>query len=90
MRETLLIDCQGVETEAQFWNRYLDAIEPDARPHFGRNLDAFNDALSGGPGWPGDVDVRFINVASLTDIRDGEFLRALEDIGATSGRIAFS
>lgn len=90
MRNTIVIDCQGIGTEAEFWDRYIDAVPPDARRHFGRNLDAFNDALAGGPGWPGDVDVQFLNVASLRGIRDGDFLRALREITAQSGQITLS
>jgi ribonuclease inhibitor len=90
MRNTLVIDCQGIGTEAQFWDRYVDAIPPESRRYFGRNLDAFNDALAGGPGWPGDVDVQFLNAASLRGIRDGDFLSALEEITAQSGQITFS
>jgi len=37
----------------EFWQRYLTAAQPDGAAFFGRNLDAFWDAVEGGgPGWP--------------------------------------
>jgi RNAse (barnase) inhibitor barstar len=81
MARTLTIDCGGVRTEAAFWQRYLDAAEPE-EGGFGGNLDAFWDALAGGPGWPGDVDLKFVNTAGLAALRDGQFIAALKKIAA--------
>jgi len=42
-----------------FWRVWLEAVGSDGR-HFGRNLDAFNDALRGGPGFPERDDDDYI------------------------------
>ena len=63
---TIIIDCAGVRSSDEFWTRYLDATRPDGAEHFGRNLDAFWDAIEkGGPGWPGEVALDFRHVESL-------------------------
>ncbi len=49
------IEGSRLTDEAAFWREYLAAVRPDGAEHFGRNLDAFRDAVtSGGPGWPGE------------------------------------
>mgnify|MGYP005852709671 CR=1 FL=1 len=48
------IDGSRLTDEAAFWREYLAVVRPDGTEHFGRNLDAFRDAVAaGGPGWPG-------------------------------------
>ncbi len=78
----VIIDCRGIEDCAEFWRRYIDAAQP-AEGGFGRNLDAFRDALAGGPGWPGDCEVILENTAALQPLATsaGEsFLEALRQI----------
>lgn len=55
------------------WERYVEAAQPDGARHFGRNLHAFWDAISGGgPGWPGDdVELVFRNSESLAALTSG-------------------
>jgi hypothetical protein len=81
-----------VASEAEFWDRYVEATNPLGKASFGRNLDAFWDAVEGGgPGWPGDVALIFKNAASLAALRDGRFLAALEKIASeTSTSIAIT
>jgi hypothetical protein len=57
-----------------FWSVWLEALGGDGR-RFGRNLDAFNDALSGGPGTPetGDDDDDW---TYLVEWREHELSRA--------------
>lgn len=43
----------------EFWRVWLEAVGSDGG-YFGRNLDAFNDALSGGPGFPERDDDDYI------------------------------
>jgi ribonuclease inhibitor len=65
----ILIDCEGATSASDFWQRYVDAAKPQGADLFGRNLDAFWDAIEhGGPGWPGDVKLVFINSAALAKV----------------------
>ncbi|WP_242919431.1 barstar family protein [Caulobacter sp. CCUG 60055] len=59
---------------------------------FGRNLDAFWDAVEHqGPGWPGEVQLVFTNTAALAGLRTaggGSLLDGLRRIAAEATRIA--
>ena len=79
------IPCRGLRSEAAFWNAYLDAVKPDGAGRFGRNLDAFRDALlGGGPGWPGECELRLVDSTALSALREGTFLERLEQIAGES------
>jgi Barstar (barnase inhibitor) len=79
--QNFIIDCTRIKTEADFWRQYLLTVQPEGTEFFGRNLDAFWDALSGGgPGWPGQSSVFFINTETLKDIDNGYFYRQLKKI----------
>ncbi|WDZ78559.1 barstar family protein [Ensifer adhaerens] len=83
----VVIDCTGIRSAAEFWQRYLDVAEPEGAGMFGCNLDAFWDALEGGgPGWPGDVALVFSNSDELSGLRTGKgnvpFLDALKTIAS--------
>jgi len=81
------IDCLGVNSEAEFWQAYISASQPEGAGHFGCNLDAFWDALHGGPGWPGECMLRFTNTAAVASFRDGNFLKALRGIASESKQV---
>ncbi len=87
---TYTVDCLEVRTEANFWQAYLDTVKPDGVDYFGRNLHAFRDALSGGPGWPGVCLLRFINTKALIPIQNGEFYNLLISIASESKIIRIS
>jgi ribonuclease inhibitor len=72
----LTIDCRGVADEAGFWQRYVDAARPEGARFFGRNLDAFRDALQGGPGWPDASALHFIHTRMLA-LADPAFVEKL-------------
>jgi hypothetical protein len=77
------IDCSGVSSTDEFWQCYLDAVKPEGAAMFGRNLDAFWDAVEGGgPGWPGDVTLVFTHSNHLSELRtqcgSESFLNALK------------
>ncbi|NRP18923.1 hypothetical protein LPJGGPFB_02170 [Ensifer adhaerens] len=58
---------------------------------FGRNLDAFWDAIEGGgPGWPGEVTLIFSHSDQLSKLRtpDGSFLDALKKIANDATEIS--
>ena len=64
-----------------FWDNYVRQIEPDNAEGFGRNLDAFNDALAGGPGFPGVAKFVFLNSELLKKaLVDGYFDSIVETI----------
>ncbi|UXS01304.1 barstar family protein [Agrobacterium tumefaciens] len=96
MRE-VIVDCSGIRSAAEFWQRYLDVVKPQGAAVFGCNLDAFWDAIEGGgPGWPGDVALIFSHTEHLSALRTGDgnasFLDALAAIAneATVTRITFT
>jgi len=87
MRE-FIIDCSGFNDEADFWQAYLSTTEPEGAEHFGCNFDALWDAMSaGGPGWPGECMLRFVNTDVLRRWRGGNFYRALQKIALESRAI---
>ena len=88
---TFVIDCRGVASEAEFWARYVEVVQPEGVRWCGRNLDAFWDAVDkGGPGWPGECTLRFVNTHELRGSAGGAFLEGLRVIArdATSMRIS--
>ena len=77
------IECLGLRNAADFWQRYVDVVSPHGADMFGRNLDAFADALEGGPGWPGEnVELAFLNSQALAQIRAGDGATYLDHLGA--------
>ncbi|WP_411084761.1 barstar family protein [Streptomyces sp. cmx-18-6] len=55
MTAIYVLDGLQIRTLDDFWRIVMDAFDGSGRQYFGRNLDAFADCLSGGPGHP-DVD----------------------------------
>jgi ribonuclease inhibitor len=87
---TIEIDCASIRSEAEFWQCYIDVVQPHGGDIFGRNLDAFHDALSGGPGFPGEVRLLFTYTSRLQTLRNGRFLSALREIASEYPSISFS
>ncbi|WP_425606572.1 barstar family protein [Microbulbifer litoralis] len=86
--DTIIIDCQDVRDESDFWQLYIDIVRPEGADFFGRNASAFLDAISGGgPGWPGDVKLLFVHAESLSAINSGSLLRRLQEIQLHSKRV---
>jgi RNAse (barnase) inhibitor barstar len=68
-RRKIFINGDFCETQSDFWYKYSSQIPNDSAEYFGRNLDAFNDAItSGGPGYPGDSIIEIIGTQKLTRI----------------------
>jgi hypothetical protein len=84
---TIEVDCASVRSEREFWQRYIDVVRPQGADIFGRNLDAFDDALAGGPGCPGDISVHFTHTAHLRSLRNGAFLAALREIASEHSNV---
>ena len=58
-----ILDCLSLKSDGDFWDLYCEVAQPEGEGYFGRNLDAFWDAVSaGGPGWPGDCQIELVNV----------------------------
>jgi len=63
-----VINCAGLTSEADVWREYLEVTQMTSGGNFGRNLDAFRDAImAGGPGWPGACTLRFVGGELLGD-----------------------
>jgi ribonuclease inhibitor len=91
MRE-VIVDCSRVGSAEQFWERYIDVAKPEGAPIFGRNLDAFWDAIErGGPGWPGEVSLVFTHSARLSEIQtpsgNASFLDGLKIIAGRASAV---
>jgi len=71
-----------MQSKGDFWNEYIKVVDVEGASHFGKNLDAFWDALSaGGPGFPkGISELKLLNSSSLKTIDEGEFYSALVTI----------
>jgi len=83
--KTFVIDCSTVTREMELWEKYIEVTQPEGVEFFGYGLDAFNDAITGGgPGWPGECEIYFMNTARIQKFRDGEFYKSLERIAAAS------
>jgi len=79
-----IVDCWDVRTPDEFWDLYLREVIPEGVEHFGRNEDAFRDALTGGgPGWPGDSEctLEIIHVDKLIANGHTVFVAFLEALG---------
>jgi len=84
---TITIDCSDVSAEAEFWARYLSATGAEGAIHFGRNLNAFWDALNGGPGWPGECEVRISNTRAMSFTDADKFIGALRVLANRSAHV---
>ena len=94
MRE-ITIDCADIISPDQLWQRYIDAAKPEGASIFGRNLDAFWDAIEGGgPGWPGKVTLIFAHSHHLSTLRtrggNESFLDALRDIAGKASAVTIT
>ncbi|WP_409306443.1 barstar family protein [Pectobacterium sp. B1J-3] len=83
----ITINCRNIMTETQFWRCYLQFADVDGAEYFGRNLDAFSDALQGGPGWPGECELHFTETGHIRLWQQGHFYQALKDIALRSSSI---
>lgn len=85
-----VVMCTGISDEAGFWDAYLNAVVPDGEADFGRNFDAFRDAiLGGGPGWPGVCVLRLRGFDDLRAVSGGNFCRWMEALAAESLYVTF-
>ena len=84
-RPVIQIDCGNVTSENGFWDAYLSSTRAVMADSFGRNFDALWDAVESsdpGPGYPGEVDLRFENCRQIRPLSGGKFLGVLQTIAA--------
>ncbi|WP_400194166.1 barstar family protein [Hymenobacter sp. B81] len=61
----IVFDGNSLASKEAFGDAYEAQTDPEAEPGFGRNLDALNDSLWGGPGCPGRCKVVIRNGRKL-------------------------
>ncbi|MEM0576709.1 barstar family protein [Flavobacterium polysaccharolyticum] len=80
-RRKIFINGEFCETKEDFWNQYVAEIDSESGKLFGKNLDAFNDAITAeGPGFPGDCIIEIIGTVKLEKVfgkENFEFIIAL-------------
>lgn len=87
---TIIVDCSEAKSETEFWQRYVDAAQPNAANLFGRNLDAFWDAIEGGgPGWPGKVRLVFRHSNELAAVDSRREVSLLEGLRRIANEATF-
>ena len=68
-RRKIFINGYYCNSQTDFWEKYTKQIPTESAKLFGKNLDAFNDAITGGgPGFPGDCVIEIIGIEKLNEI----------------------
>jgi len=68
-RRRIILNGYYCKTQEDFWNKYTKQIPSKSVKNFGKNLDAFNDAITAaGPGFPGDCLIEIIGIEELSKI----------------------
>ena len=77
-RSKIFINGEFCTSKKDFWNKYVAEIDTESGKYFGKNLDAFYDAITaGGPGFPGDCIIEIIGTKKLENIfgkKDFDFI----------------
>jgi RNAse (barnase) inhibitor barstar len=77
-KRKIFINGSVCNSREDFWNAYAKEIDPESAKHFGKNLDAFNDAISAaGPGYPGECTIEITGTENLNKIfglKDFQFI----------------
>ena len=85
------IDCTGIESADELWQRYLSTVPALYPESFGYTLDSFWDAVQWqGPGWPGECELIFRNVEALSKLKTlggKPFLEAFRRLVSETDRI---
>jgi len=68
-KRKIFINGEFCQSKDDFWNKYVAEIDSESAKYFGKNLDAFNDAITGaGPGFPGDCIIEIVGTEKLEKI----------------------
>ena len=77
-RRKIFINGECCETKEDFWDQYVAQIDFESGKYFGKNLDAFTDAITAaGPGFPGDCIIEIISTKKLEQLfgkKDFDFI----------------
>jgi hypothetical protein len=80
------MDGRRLASEEAFWREFIEVLRPEGGEYFGRNLAAFNDALAGGPGWPGnDFALTITSSDTAIEYLGADFIQSLREICEESG-----
>ena len=90
-KKKIFINGYFCETQEQFWDKYCEQIGSERANGFGRNLDAFNDAITGGgPGCPGDAIMEIIGRDKLTAVFGERQFQFIIDVLSDADYIDFT
>ena len=68
-RRRLFLNVESCKNKRDFWDKYAAEVATESIKHFGKNLEAFRDAITaGGPGYPGDCIIEIIGTKKLEQI----------------------
>ena len=68
-RKKIFINGNFCETKEDFWNKYVSEIGAESANSFGKNIDAFEDAIiAEGPGFPDNCVIEIIGTEKLKRI----------------------
>ncbi|MFC0407183.1 barstar family protein [Roseomonas elaeocarpi] len=85
----ICVECAGVQSAGDFWQRYLDAAKPEGAELFGRNFGAFWDALEGGrPGYPGEARIVFNHSSQLSLLHSRSGTSFLDHLREMAGKLS--
>ena len=69
----IFINGELCNSKLDFWNKYVENLDFSAKRDFGKNLDAFNDAITAeGPGFPGNCKIEIVGTKKLKKIFGNE------------------
>jgi hypothetical protein len=68
-KRKIFINGNVCNSREDFWNVYANGIDKESALYFGKNLDAFNDAINAtGPGYPGECIIEITGTENLKNI----------------------
>ena len=80
-QRNIFINGEHCNSKLDFWNKYVAEIDYESGKDFGKNLDAFNDAIEAkGPGFPGDCVIEIVGTKKLIQLFGKEDFDFIIDI----------
>ena len=65
-KRKIFINGNFLTSKQDFWDKYVEEIDFESGKNFGKNLDAFNDAItSEGPDFPGECIIEIIGTKKM-------------------------
>lgn len=89
-KKKIFINGYSCNSTDDFWQKYCEQIGSERSKHFGRNLDALNDAITAnGPGCPGDSIIEIIGRKKLVEVFGERKFQIIVDILTEANYIDF-